>query len=147
MYHSDFFQNWQVFFIRIGSKFTIISQGYLEQHPKATEYWLPRKFQKKSILDAFDILADYFMENVLYYFRDRIEKAYEHQEDSVCNTRRGRGRNDSIYERLPEKFTIARAQQERTDDPTGNRSRSMIKKWTRQGLVRNIGVGEYEKLV
>ena len=123
------------------------AKEYLEQHPKATEYWLPRKFQKKTILDAFDVLADYFMENVLYYFRDRIEKAYEHQEDSVCNTRRGRGRNDSIYERLPEKFTIARAQQERTDDPTGNRSRSMIKNWTRQGLVRNIGVGEYEKLV
>ena len=123
------------------------AKEYLEQHPKATEYWLPRKFQKKITLDAFDILADFFMENVLYYFRDRIEKAYEHQEDSVCNTRRGRGRNDSIYERLPDKFSISRAQQERDDDPTGNRTRSMIKNWTRQGLVRNTGVGQYEKLV
>ena len=123
------------------------AKEYLEQHPKATEYWLPRKFQKKTTLDAFDTLADYFMDNVLYYFRERIEKAYDHQDDAICNTRRGRGRNDSIYERLPEKFTIARAQQERDDDPTGNRTRSMIKNWTRQGLVRNVGVSEYEKLV
>ena len=36
---------------------------------------------------------------------------------------------------------------ERDDDPTSNRTRSMIKNWTRQGLVRNIAVGEYEKLV
>ena len=122
------------------------AKEYLEQHPKATEYWLPRKFQKKTTLDAFDILADYFMDNVLYYFRDRIEKAYDHQEDSVSNNRRGRGRNDSIYERLPKRFNIARAQQERDDDPTGNRTRSMIKNWNRQGLVRNVGVGEYEKV-
>ena len=123
------------------------AREYLEQHPKATEYWLPRKFQKKTTLEAFDTLADYFMDNVLYYFRERIEKAYDHQEDSICSTRRGRGRNDSIYERLPEKFNISRAQQERDDDPTGNRTRSMIKNWTRQGLVRNIGIGEYQKVV
>ncbi len=123
------------------------AREYLEQHPKATEYWLPRKFQKKTTLEAFDILADYFMDNVLYYFRERIEKAYDHQDDAICNTRHGRGRNDSIYERLPQKFNISRAQQERDDDPTGNRTRSMIKNWTRQGLVRNIAVGEYEKLV
>jgi hypothetical protein len=123
------------------------AREYLEQHPKATEYWLPRKFQKKTTLEAFDTLADYFMDNVLYYFRERIEKAYDHQDDAICNTRHGRGRNDSIYERLPQKFNISRAQQERDDDPTGNRTRSMIKNWTRQGLVRNIAVGEYEKLV
>ena len=123
------------------------AKEYLQQHPKATEYWLPRKFQKKTTLEAFDTLADYFMDNVLYYFRERIEKAYDHQEEAICNTRRGHGRNDSIYERLPQKFNINRAQQERDDDPTGNRTRSMIKNWVRQGLVRNIAVGEYEKLV
>ena len=119
---------------------------YLQQHPKATEYWLTRKFQKKSLIDCFDTLADYFMDNVLYYFRDRIAKAYDHQEESVSSNRRSRGKNDSLYERLPEKFTIARAQQERDDDPTGSRTRSMVKNWVRQGLVRNVGVGEYEKV-
>ena len=123
------------------------AREYLEQHPKATEYWIPRKFQKKTMLDAFDTLADYFMDNVLYYFRERIEKAYDSQDDAVCSTRRGHGRNDTIYERLPQKFNIARAQQERNDDPTGNRTRSMIKNWTRQGLVRNTGIGEYQKVV
>ena len=51
------------------------------------------------------------------------------------------------YVETEQKFNISRAQQKRDDDPTGNRTRSMIKNWTRQGLVRNIGVGEYEKLV
>lgn len=51
------------------------------------------------------------------------------------------------YVETEQKFNISRAQQERDDDPTGNRTRSMIKNWTRQGLVRNIDVGEYEKLV
>ncbi len=122
------------------------AREYLALHPNATADWVARKFQKKAILDIFEPLADYFMDNVLYFFRDRIEKAYTHQEDSILNTRRGRGRNDSIFERLPEKFTIARAMQERTDDPTGTRTRSMIKNWARQGLVRNVALGEYQKL-
>ncbi len=123
------------------------AKEYLEKHPEATEYWVPRKFQKKNMIDAFDTLADFFMDNVLFYFGERIEKSYQRQEEAIFNTRRGHGRNDSIFERLPQKFTIALAMQTRDDDPTGNRTRSMIKNWNRQGLVRNIGVGEYEKMV
>lgn len=121
------------------------AEEYLQQHPKATEYWIVRKFQKKNTLDAFDVLADYFMDNVLYYFRARIEKAYGQQETAVSGNRRAAGRNDSIYAKLPTQFTIAMAQQLRPDDPTGNRTRSMIKNWLRQGLTRNVGVGTYEK--
>lgn len=119
---------------------------YLQQHPKATEYWLPRKFQKKQTLDLFDILADHYMENVLYFFRSRIENAYASQQDAVVSSRRGKGRNDSYYDTLPEKFSIKQAMLLRNDDPDGNRTRSMLKNWTRQGLVRNVGVGQYEKV-
>ena len=119
---------------------------YLQQHPKATEYWLKRKFQKSQLLDLFDILADHFMENVLYYFRGRIEKAYNSQQDAIISVRRTKGRNDSYYDQLSQKFTLNQAMLLRDDDPEGNRTRSMLKNWTRQGLIRNIGLGEYEKV-
>ena len=119
---------------------------YLHQHPKATEYWLKRKFQKSQLLDLFDILADHYMENVLYYFRGRIEKAYNSQQESIVSVRRTKGRNDSYYDQLSEKFSLKQAMLLRDDDPEGNRTRSMLKNWTRQGLVRNIGLGQYEKV-
>lgn len=119
---------------------------YLQQHPKATEYWLKRKFQKPQLLDLFDILADHYMDNVLYYFRARIEKAYNSQQDAIVSVRRTKGRNDSYYDQLTEKFSIHQAMLLRDDDPDGNRTRSMLKNWTRQGLIRNIGVGQYEKV-
>ena len=119
---------------------------YLQQHPKATEYWLKRKFQKPQLLDLFDTLADHYMDNVLYYFRGRIEKAYNSQQDAIVSVRRTKGRNDSYYDQLQEKFTLRQAMLLRDDDPDGNRTRSMLKNWTRQGLIRNIGVGEYKKV-
>ena len=119
---------------------------YLQQHPKATEYWLKRKFQKAQLLDLFDVLADHYMENVLYYFRGRIEKAYNSQQDAIVSIRRTKGRNDNYYDQLSEKFTIQQAMLLRDDDPEGNRTRSMLKNWTRQGLIRNVGLGKYEKV-
>lgn len=119
---------------------------YLQQHPQATEYWLKRKFQKAQLLDLFDILADHYMDNVLYYFRGRIEKAYNSQQDAIISVRRTKGRNDNYYDQLKEKFTLRQAMLLRDDDPDGNRTRSMLKNWTRQGLIRNIGLGEYEKV-
>ena len=119
---------------------------YLQQHPKATEYWLKRKFQKTQLLDLFDILADHYMDNVLYYFRGRIEKAYNSQQDAIISVRRTKGRNDNYYDQLKEKFTLRQAMLLRDDDPDGNRTRSMLKNWTRQGLIRNVGLGEYDKV-
>jgi hypothetical protein len=86
------------------------------------------------------------MENVLYYFRGRIEKAYNSQQDAIVSIRRTKGRNDNYYDQLSEKFTIQQAMLLRDDDPEGNRTRSMLKNWTRQGLIRNVGLGKYEKV-
>ena len=76
----------------------------------------------------------------------RIEKAYNSQQDAIVSVRRTKGRNDSYYDQLTEKFSVHQAMLLRDDDPDGNRTRSMLKNWTRQGLIRNIGVGQYEKV-
>ncbi len=120
---------------------------YLQKHPEATEYWIRRKFQKASLINLFDILADHYMDNVLYYFRGRIEKAYNSQQDTIINTRSAKGKNDTYYDMLNMTFTIQEAMQLRIeDDPDGTRTRSMIKNWTAQGLIRSVERGVYEKL-
>jgi len=120
------------------------ADDYLIQHPEATAYWLPKRFQKKAMLSAFNTLADYYLDNLVYLFGDRIAQAYQHQ--TVIIRRASRGRNDSIYNRLPNQFDIPTAQRERGDDPTSGKTRSMLKNWVRQGLIRSIAHGKYEKV-
>ena len=122
------------------------AEEYLQQHPLAAGYWLPRKFQKRQTLDVYDHLADYFLHNLLYYFQQRIEKASEKLSEQLLPARKLRGSNDTYFDQAPHRFTIQQIMQLRPDDPSGERSRSMVKNWGRQGLVRNVGKGEYEKV-
>lgn len=119
---------------------------YLTKHPEATAYWLPRKFQKRQTLALFDVLADYYMDKVLFYFRDRIEKASSDKAFAPCTSRTIKGKNDDIYDRLPKQFTLQQAQQAR-DDKDYDRARSMLKNWKRAGLIKSIGTASYEKLL
>ncbi|MCR5241347.1 MAG: DUF3987 domain-containing protein [Prevotella sp.] len=119
---------------------------YLGKHPEATAHWLPRKFQKRQTLALFDILADYYMDKVLFYFRDRIEKASSDKAFAPSSSRMVKGKNDDIYDRLPQCFTLKQAQQER-DDKDYDRTRSMVKNWKRAGLVKSIDTATYEKLL
>ena len=119
---------------------------YLGKHPEATADWLPRKFQKRQTLALFDILADYYMDKVLFYFRDRIEKASSDKAFAPSSSRMVKGKNDDIYDRLPQRFTLKQAQQER-DDKDYDRTRSMVKNWKRAGLVKSIDTATYEKLL
>ena len=117
---------------------------YLGKHPEATAEWLPRKFQKRQLLALFDTLADYYMDNVLFYFRDRIEKASCDKAFSQVSSRIVRGKNDDIFDRLPQRFTLKQAQQER-EDHDYDRTRSMVKNWKRANLVKSIDTATYEK--
>ena len=60
------------------------------------------KTQTSTMLEAFNILADYQLDNALYFFRSRIEDAFSSK--SYCGQttydRSRRGKNDSIFERL-----------------------------------------------
>lgn len=122
------------------------AEEYLQQHPMATGYWLPRKFQKRQTLDVYDHLADYYLHNVLFYFQQRIEKANDKLTEQLLPARKLRGSNDTYYDQAPRRFTLQQIMQLRPDDPTGDKTRSMVKNWGRQGLVRNVGKSEYEKV-
>lgn len=120
------------------------AEEYLRKHPEATAEWLPRKFQKRQLLTLFDTLADYYIDNVLFYFRDRIEKASSDKAFSQVSSRIVRGKNDDIFDRLPQRFTLKQAQQER-DDKDYDRTRSMVKNWKRANLIKSIDTATYEK--
>ena len=72
------------------------------------------KTQTPTMLAVFDVLADYLMENALYFFRERIEAAFSSREymgQTSCS-RLHRGKNDTIFERLCSPFTLEQAVQQ-----------------------------------
>ena len=109
------------------------------------------KTQTPSMLAVFDILADYQLENALYFFRDRIESAFESRDycGSVQNTRKIRGKNDTIFERLAPRFTIEQALQqsiiEKGSSATRNSVKQMLKNWRRAGMITSVGNATYFK--
>lgn len=118
---------------------------YIQNHPEATAYWVPRKFQKRQLLDTFDLLADHYLDNALYFFRAKIEESNDKQAMMNVGLRAIRGKNDDVYTHLPHRFTLKQAQQARSDH-NYDRTRSMLKNWTKAKLVRNIDTATYEKL-
>ena len=64
------------------------------------------KQQQPSFLAAFDVLADYQIDNALHFFRDRIEAAFSSKDycGRAVSERTKRGWNDSIFERLDTTF-------------------------------------------
>ena len=123
------------------------AEKYLKSHPTATATQVPKLFQTEEYMAAFDVLADYLLENILFYFRQKLALAYNSEDYKGCERKRT-GENDSVYERLPQTFTIEQARQERGDDDANdNAARQMVKNWKRQGLVAQIGRGVYRKLM
>lgn len=123
------------------------AEKYLKSHPTATSTQLPKLFQTEEYMAAYDVLADYLLDNILYYFRQKLTTAYG-SDDYKGVERKRTGENDSVYARLPKTFTIEQARQERGDDDANdNAARQMVKNWKRQGLVAQIGRGVYCKLM
>lgn len=99
------------------------------------------KAQTASMLSLFDVIADYLMENALYFFRERIEAAFSSREYAGQTTtgRTHRGKNDTIFERLDSTFTEEMAMQQslvvKGSGVTSMMVKQMLKNWKRQGLV------------
>ena len=99
------------------------------------------KAQTASMLSLFDVIADYLMENALYFFRERIEAAFSSREYAGQTTtgRTHRGKNDTIFERLDPTFTEEMAMQQslvvKGSGVTSMMVKQMLKNWKRQGLV------------
>ena len=109
------------------------------------------KTQTPTMLAAFNILADYQLENALYFFRSRIEDAFSSK--SYCGQsaydRTRRGRNDSIFERLDVTFSFEQALQQsiavKGANVTREVVRQMLKNWKRQGLIGVLPDMRYQK--
>ena len=99
------------------------------------------KAQTASMLSLFDVIADYLMENALYFFRERIEAAFSSREYAGQTTtgRTHRGKNDTIFERLDSTFTEEMAMQQslvvKGSGVTSMMVKQMLKNWKKQGLV------------
>ena len=112
------------------------------------------KMQTPVMLSAFDVLANYQLENALYFFRSRIEAAFSSKDycgQQVLADRIRRGRNDTIFERLDVCFTFEQAQQQsvaiKGASVTHEAVRQMLKNWKRQGLINILPDARYQKVV
>lgn len=119
---------------------------YLETHPMAAAKDVPKLFQTEEFLSAFDVIADYVLDGILYYFRSKLSAAYESDNYKGSNRKR-RGENDSVYARLPEQFTVEEARLAKGAGATDNQAIQMLKNWKKQGLVVQIGRGLYKKIL
>ena len=110
------------------------------------------KTQTPTMLEAFNILADYQLDNALYFFRSRIEDAFSSK--SYCGQttydRSRRGKNDSIFERLDVTFSFEQALQQsiavKGANVTREVVRQMLKNWKRQGLIGVLPDMRYKKV-
>lgn len=110
------------------------------------------KMQTPAMLNVFDVLADYQLDNALYFFRSRIEDAFSSK--NYCSQsaydRSRRGKNDSIFERLDVTFTFEQAEQQsiavKGATATHETVKQMLKNWKRQGLICVLPDMRYQKV-
>ncbi|MBM0264972.1 DUF3987 domain-containing protein [Prevotella copri] len=110
------------------------------------------KTQTPTMLETFNILADYQLDNALYFFRSRIEDAFSSK--NYCSQsaydRSRRGKNDSIFERLDVTFIFEQAEQQsiavKGATATHETVKQMLKNWKRQGLICVLPDMRYQKV-
>jgi hypothetical protein len=125
------------------------AETQLKQKPDLWKEMLV-KAQTPQMLDAYDVIADSLMENALYFFRHRIENAFNSRDYAGQGNQRSKsGKNDSIFQRLDVLFTFEQAMQHsvaiKGADVTHNSVRQMLKNWKKQGLINQENDGKYRK--
>ena len=111
---------------------------------------LLRRQQTPQMLEAFDVIADYMIDNTIFFFRNRIESAF-HSPDYVPSgkPRSRRTKNDTIYEQLADRFTTEEAYDTsisvRGFEVTKGRVCTMLSRWEQQGMVERLDRGVYKK--
>ena len=121
----------------------------LKAEPDLWKTMLQRQ-QTPQMLAAFDVLADYMIDNAMFFFRERIETAF--RSGSYVSSGKARSRkskNDSIYEELADRFTTEEAYGVsvgiRGGDISNGSVRTMLSRWEQQGMVERIERGVYKK--
>ena len=111
---------------------------------------LLRRQQTPQMLEAFNVVADYMIDNTIFFFRNRIESAF-HSPDYVPSgkPRSRRTKNDTIYEQLADRFTTEEAYDTsisvRGFEVTKGRVCTMLSRWEQQGMVERLDRGVYKK--
>ena len=127
------------------------AEKQLKQNPQAWKNLIV-KMQTPTMLGVFNVLADYQLDNALYFFRTRIEDAFSSKDycEQSPYDRSRRGRNDSIFERLDVTFSFDQAQQQSISvkgaKTTHEAVKQMLKNWKRQGLIRVLPDRRYQKV-
>ena len=97
------------------------------------------KAQTPQALEAYDVVADYLLDCALFFFRERIEYAFNSREYAGTMERKRTGRNDSIFECLDYEFNFDSAFQfsamMKRGSVSHNQVQQMLKNWKKQGLI------------
>ena len=126
------------------------AEAQLKQNPNLWKEML-LKAQTPQMLGTYDVIADSLMENALYFFRHRIENAFNSRDYAgKVNQRKRIGKNDSIFHRLDHQFTFEQAMQQsvaiKGADVTINSVQQMLKNWGKQGLIEQLEDGKFRKM-
>ena len=119
------------------------AKEFLLKHPSAVVEQL-LQFQTEARLDNYEVLADYMLDNLEYYFKEKIETA-KSSPNYAIGDRTVASRNDSLYNQLPETFTVTDARRVRGPNGSYNAVKQMLKNWKRQGLIMSVEYGKYKK--
>ena len=125
------------------------AETQLKADPTLWQKMLQRQ-QTPQMLATFDVLADYMIDNAIYFFRERIEEAFRAATYAPADAPRiKKGCNDTIYQKLDNQFTTEEAYGVTTIvrgvDVQKGRVRTMLSRWESQGMVRRIDQGVYRK--
>ena len=121
----------------------------LKADPTLWQNLLQRQ-QTPQMLATFDVLADYMIDNAIYFFRERIEEAFRAATYAPSDSLRTKiGCNDTIYQKLGGQFTTEEAYgatvSVRGFDVQKGRVCTMLSRWERQGMVERLDKGVYKK--
>ena len=121
----------------------------LKADPTLWQNLLQRQ-QTPQMLATFDVLADYMIDNAIYFFRERIEEAFRAGTYTPSDApRTKKGCNDTIYQKLGGQFTTEEAYgatiNVRGFDVQKGRVLTMLYRWEKQGIVQRIEKGVYKK--
>ena len=125
------------------------AEKQLKTHPTLWQELLQRQ-QTPQMLATFDVLADYMIDNAIYFFRERIEEAFRATTYAPSDApRTQKGSNDTIYRKLAGQFTTEEAYGAtvtvRGFDVQRGRVFTMLSRWERQGMVERLKKGVYKK--
>ena len=120
------------------------AEGLIKDNPELLRRMMAKE-QTEEMLAAYDVIADYLVDNDIYFFRSKLTKAYEQNrnERGGDSKRQRRGKNDTIFDMLPQNFSRADAMKMaarvKGESVTDNTIAKMLYNWKSSGLVTMEG--------